>query len=141
MTINTLIPDSVHTPFYPPESFKPIVSDITEALLFLISPISYEPETMRLQLEDLIQELIDAAATYEAAVPHPKKALLIEIDIPLNILTGYLQDHPTHSSTVLNLNPYLKYEATIKTHRLQNSKNHMADFVPPPTPGGYRTTA
>ena len=77
MTINTLIPDSVHTPFYPPEAFKPIVSDITEALLFLISPISYEPKTVLLNLEYLKQKTVDAAATYKSSAPRPNKSLLV----------------------------------------------------------------
>ena len=73
-------------------------------------------------------------------MPDPNKSLLLAINFPLKILTNHLQDHHTHYSTDMNQKPDLKSEATIKTHRLQNSKNHMADFVPPPTPGGYRTT-
>ena len=69
-----------------------------------------------------------------------QKNLLLVISAPLNILPGHLQYHQTHSSTALNLNSYLKYEATIKTHRLQKSKNHMVIDVPPPNPSGSCTT-
>ena len=120
--------------------FKTIVSDINEVLLFLIAPISYEPETLILQLEDLNQELINSAATYKSDVSRPNKAVLLTIGVPLKILTGHLQDHHTHYSISLNINPYLKYEATIKTNRLQQVNNHLDDVVPPPTPGGYLTT-
>ena len=60
---NTPIPDATNTPVDPTEAFKNTVSDVTEALPFIISPIPYEPETVLLHLEDLKQELIDAAAT------------------------------------------------------------------------------
>ena len=73
-------------------------------------------------------------------MPNPNKNLLLVISAPLNILPGHLQYHQTHSSTALNLNSYLKYEATIKTHRLQKSKNHMVIAVPPPNPSGSCTT-
>ena len=59
-----------------------IVPAPTESLLFLIASISYEPKTVLLHLEDLKQELLDAAATYKAAVSHPKKALLLSINVP-----------------------------------------------------------
>ena len=78
---------------------------------------------MILKLEDLKQELIDAATTYKSSVSCPRKSLLFEINVPLNILTGHLQDHQPHSSTALNLNLALKSEATIKTHHLQKAKN------------------
>ena len=57
------------------------------------------------------------------------------INVPLKISTFHLQDNQTRSSTALNLNPYLKAEAAIKNHRFQKSKNHLADVLPPPTPG------
>ena len=40
----------------------------------------------------------------------------------------------------LNLNPSLKYEASIKTHCLQKAKNHMNYIVSPTTPGGSCNT-
>ena len=85
---------------------------------------------------DLNQDLINDASTYKSAVPHPKKSLLFNINVPLKILTIPLQDYQTHFSTALNLNSYLKAEPTIKTHRFEKAKNHMADTVPPPTPDG-----
>ena len=94
---------------------------------------------MPLELKDLNQVLIDADATYISAVHHRNKSLLIAIIVPLKILTGPLQDHQTHSFTALNINLALKVEATIKTHRFQKSKNHMADILPPPTTSGSRT--
>ena len=125
---NTPIPDPTNTPVEPTEVFKTIVYNITEALLFLIAPISYEPETVLLHLEDLKQELSDATATYKSAAPHPKK-LLLAINVPIKIPTGPLQYHQTHSSISLNLNPDLKAEATIKNHHSHKSKNHMADGI------------
>ena len=133
ITINTPIPDATNTPVDTTEAFKTIVSDITDTLPYLIAPFSYEPKTVLIQLEDLKKELIDTAATYKAALTHPKKSLLITINAPLNILTVHLQEHRTHSSTTLNINPALKYEATIKTHRFQKVKNHLVDVVTPPT--------
>ena len=95
---------------------------------------------MLLQLEDLKKELIDYEAACKTSVPHPKKALLLAINVPLKILTGHPQDHQPHSSTFLNLNSALKAEATIETYGLQKANNHMAYVVPPPTPGGSCTT-
>ena len=63
---NTPIPDATITLVDPTEEFKKIVSDITEALLFLVAPFSYEPETVILQMEYLNQELTNATATYKA---------------------------------------------------------------------------
>ena len=83
-------PDDTNTPVDPTEAFKNIFSDITESLPFLISTISYEPRTMFLQLEDVKQGLIIAAATYKAAVPHQKKALLLDINVPIKFLTHHL---------------------------------------------------
>ena len=65
---------------------------------------------------------------------------MIAINVPLKILTSQIQDYHTHSSTALKFNPSLKYKATIKIHRFQKYKNNMAYAVPPPTPGGSRTT-
>ena len=48
-----LILDYTKTTVDPTEAFKTIVSDITKALLFIISPISYETDNMILHLEDL----------------------------------------------------------------------------------------
>ena len=90
---------------------------------------------MLLQLEDIKQELIDSAANYKLAIPCPNKNLILVISSPLNIFTGNLQYHHTHSSTAPNLNPYLKTEATIKTHRFQKAKNNISDSVPPTTRG------
>ena len=84
---NNPILDDKKIQFTPTEAFKTIVSEITEALLLIISPISYEAEMMLLQLEYLKQEHIDAAATYKASMPHPKKSFLIAISVPVNIPT------------------------------------------------------
>ena len=40
---NTPIPDANNAPVYPDEAFKIVVSDITDALPYIIAPISYEP--------------------------------------------------------------------------------------------------
>ena len=48
---NTPITDVTNTPVEATEVFKTIVSNITEALPFLTTPISYEPETVLLHLE------------------------------------------------------------------------------------------
>ena len=66
------IPDTKNTPVNPTEAFKRIFSDITEALLFLIAHISYEPKTLLLRLEYPKQDLIIAAANHKVDVPHPK---------------------------------------------------------------------
>ena len=47
----TPIPDATNTPVDPNEYFKTIVSDITEALQFIISPISYGPAVLLQGLE------------------------------------------------------------------------------------------
>ena len=138
---NTPIPYATNPPIEPTEEFKTIVSYITESFPFPIAPILYEPKTFLLQLEYLKQDLIGDASTYKSAVYHSKKSLLLAINVPLKILTVHLQNHQTQSSTSLNLNPDIKAEATIKTHRFQKYKNHMTDIVPPPTPGGSHTTA
>ena len=115
------------------------VSNITTALLFIIAPISYKPKLVLLHLEGLKEEFINNAATYKEAVPHPKTSLLIAVNINLKILTCHLQYHHTHSYVVLNLNPDLKAEDTIRTHCFQKVKNHIDDVVLPRTPGDYRT--
>ena len=51
----TPISDATNTPVEPTGEFKTIVSDRTEALFFLISPIYYEPQNVLLILEDLKQ--------------------------------------------------------------------------------------
>ena len=71
---------------------------------------------------------------------HPNKTLMVLIDVPIKILAVHLQYHQTHSSTALNINPFLKDEYNIKTHHFHKSKNNMADSVPPPTLDGSRTT-
>ena len=81
---------------------------MNESLPFIIAPMSYEPETVLLQLEDFKQDIIDAAATYKSAVPNPNKSLLLAINVLLNILTRHIQDHHTHSSMALNLIPDFK---------------------------------
>ena len=95
---------------------------------------------MLLHLEYLNQELNDSAANYKAAVTHSNKHLLLLVYTPINIISRHLQDHQTHSSTSLNLNPDLKAEATLKTHRFKKAKNHMNGAVTPQNPGGYHTT-
>ena len=65
-------------------------------------------------MEELRKELNDAFANCKTIVPHPRKYLLLAIDAPLKILIGNLQDHHYHPFTSLNLNPYLKAEATLK---------------------------
>ena len=137
---NNPTPDVNNTPVDPTEALKTTVSDINEDLPLLIALIPYEPKTVILQLEDLRQYIINAAATYKATVTDPNQAPLIAINVHLKILTVHLQDHNTHSSTALDLNPALKYDATIKTHHYQKANNHLADTISPPTLGGSRTT-
>ena len=91
--INTPTPDTTNTPVEPTEVFKSIFSDINYSFPHFVNTISYEPQTMILQLEVLKQELIDAAANYKTAVSHPNKDLLITIKVPLKILTLQLQNH------------------------------------------------
>ena len=86
------------------------------------------------------KEIKDAAANYKVTVSRPIKYLMLLIDTPLKILTGHLQEHSPHTSTTLNLNKYLKSEATLKPYRFQISKNHMTDTVPPPNLGGSHNT-
>ena len=71
---------------------------------------------------------------------HPKKSLLLAINVHIKILTGHFQYHQTQFSTDLDINPSLKADADIKTHFFQKAKNHLTDVVPPPTPGGSSTT-
>ena len=61
------------------------------------------------------------------------------IHFNLNILASHIQDYQIQSSTVMNLNPDLKAEISIKTHYFQKSKNHMNYFLPPPNPCGSHT--
>ena len=68
---------------------------------------------MILQLELLNTDLIEAAATYKAAVSCRNKALLLAINVTLKILAVRLQDHQIHSYMALNLNPALKSQASI----------------------------
>ena len=110
---NISIPDATNTSVDPTEAFEITVSNITEALPLLIAHISYEPETVILQLEYFNQELINASDNHKASVPRPDKNLLLEISAPLKILTIHIQDHQTHLTTALNLNPHLKAEDTI----------------------------
>ena len=102
--------------------------------------MSYEPEKVLLQMEELRQELKDSSSNYQASVPHPIKYRLHAMTAPLNILARHLKDHQYHPATALNLNPDLKSEADLKPHRFQTSNNCMTDAVPPPTSGGSRTT-
>ena len=136
---NNPIPEANNNPVDPTEVFKTIVYDIIEAIPFLISSIPYEPKTVLLQLEDIKQEPNNSDTKYKSVVPHSNKERLLAIYAPLNILTGHLKNHQIHSSTDLNINPVLKYEATLKTHRLQKTKNNMAGDIPPSNPGGSCT--
>ena len=72
LSINTPITDAKNTPVEPTKAFKTIVSYITEALPFLITTISYEPQTTILQLEYLKRDIIDVVITYKSDMPHPK---------------------------------------------------------------------
>ena len=74
----TPIPVPTNTSVDPTETFKTIVSNINQSLPFLVAPISYEPETLLLHMEDLNQELIDASYNYKTAVPPPKKNLCLK---------------------------------------------------------------
>ena len=47
---NTPIPDATNTPVDLTEVFTNMFSNITEALLFLFPPISYEPRTVLIRL-------------------------------------------------------------------------------------------
>ena len=76
--------------------------------------MSYEPKTVLLQLEDINQELIDAAATYKSGVHHANNDLLLTINIPIKVPIDHLQYYHTHSSTSLNINQSLKAKDTIK---------------------------
>ena len=67
------IPDATNTLVEPYEVFKTIISDITEFLTFLISPIYYETESVLLQMEYTKKELIDVADNYKASMYHLKK--------------------------------------------------------------------
>ena len=138
---NTPIPVATNNSVDPTEALKTVIKNTIEAIPFLIAPISYEPETVLLQLEYLKQELNYDSANYKSAVPHPKKHLLIAIDAPLKILTRHLQYHQTHSSPAPNLNPDLKSEAILKLHSFHTANNNIADTVPPPTPGVFINTA
>ena len=113
---NTIISDATNNPVDPTEAFKITVSDITKSLPFLNTLISFESVTVLLQIEYLKQELIDADTTYKSAAAHPNKALLVEINVLPKILTSQFQNHQTHPSTDLNINPALKAQDTIKTH-------------------------
>ena len=75
VTINNPIYDATNTSVEPTEVFKITVSNIYEAVPFIIALIYYETETVILQLEDLNQELINYAATYKADAPNPKNPL------------------------------------------------------------------
>ena len=90
---NTPIPDATNTPVEPTEVFKTIVSDITEALTFLIETISHEPETGLLQMEEIKQDPIDDTTTYKEDIPNPNKKLLLAINAPPKIFTGHLQEY------------------------------------------------
>ena len=46
VTINSPISDAKNNPFEPTEAFKTIVYNITEAVRFIIAPISYELKTV-----------------------------------------------------------------------------------------------
>ena len=130
VTIDNTIPDSTNIPVQPTEAFKNIISYITEALPFLIAPISYEPETVLLHLEYINQDIIVTTATYKSSVPYTRKSLLLAIKVPLKILTGYIQDHQTHSFMELNLNPALKSESTLKTTVPRSPRNIWLMFYP-----------
>ena len=54
---NTPVSDATNIPV------KNVVSNITDAFLYIMKPISYEPKTMLLHLEFLKQYFINAAAT------------------------------------------------------------------------------
>ena len=116
--IRTPTPITTNTFVDPNEKLKTVTNGIIEAIPSLISPIYYEPETVLLQLEELKQELIYAAANYKVTLPHPKKYHMLVIDALIKIFSRHLWDHQSYPSTSLNLNPYLKYEATLKPHNL-----------------------
>ena len=96
--IKNPIPDTTNTPVDPTEALKTIVSNTTVALPFLIAPISYEPETVILQMENLNQDLIDAAATYKASVPNPKNPFCLR-------LTFHSISSPSTFRTTINTAP------------------------------------
>ena len=70
---NTVPPVATNTSVDPTEAFKLIFNDIIEAIPLLIETISYEPETLPLQLEKFNHKLNYAATNYKDAVPHPSK--------------------------------------------------------------------
>ena len=115
-------------------------SNVIEPITFLISHMSYKPKTVVLLIEELRQDIKDADANYQSVLPHMRNYLLCVITPPLKILIGHRNDHQSHTSTALNINPDLKAKDTLKTHLFQMSMNHVNGTVSPPTPGGSGNT-
>ena len=63
----------VNTPIEPTEAFKNTVKDIIEAISYITASMSYEPETVLLQLAELWQELKFASSAYKFSMPYPNK--------------------------------------------------------------------
>ena len=66
-------PLPIYTLIEPTGAFKNAVNDIIEAIPYLTTSMSYEPEMTILQLEEPCQELKVAASTYQISMPHPIK--------------------------------------------------------------------
>ena len=70
---NTPTPAVTNTLFETTEFFKTVVNYSIEDIPFLFANMYYEPETVPPHLEEIIQELNDAAANYQSGVPHLSK--------------------------------------------------------------------
>ena len=86
-------PDSTSTPVDPTEALKTILPDIDDALLYLIEPISYKPDTVIIQKDVVNQNLLEAADAYNTTLSHTNKSLLLAINFPLKTLKCHLRDH------------------------------------------------
>ena len=60
------------TPLDPTTDFKTFVNKIIGAITLIAAPMSYEPKTVLLQLEELRKELKDDASNYQAHVSNPR---------------------------------------------------------------------
>ena len=74
-------------------------------------------------------------------MPNASKYLLHLIISPLKLLTQNHKDHQSNPATALNLDPYIKAEASLKPQCFYIANNRMTDTITPPTLGGSHTTA
>ena len=77
--------------------FNTVLNDTCEAITYITSSISFDPETVQLQMEEISQEIQDVTSDCLVKIPIPNRNLLDTYHETINYIEAFLQDH--HSYT------------------------------------------